>query len=103
MHYNDIKPKIIIEKYMGDCLNDYKFMCFNGKPYYCWVDSERFTNHKRNFYDMNWNLQELNQKDYGNTNKPVKCPEKFNQMVELVTKLCDGFDQVRVDLSSIDN
>ena len=35
LQYRDIKPKIIIEKYMDDNtgdLRDYKFHCFNGKP-----------------------------------------------------------------------
>lgn len=102
MHYNEIIPKIIIEKHMGDNINDYKFLCFNGKPYYCWVDLDRFINHKRNFYDLKWNLQPFNQAKYGNTNQPLKCPKRFNEMVEVAEKLSKGFDQVRIDLYDID-
>ena len=83
---------------MGDSIEDYKFMCFNGKTYYCWVDFDRFSNHKRNIYDMNWNLQKFNQYNYGNYEKDFSCPEKFNEMKEIVKKLCSEFDQVRVDL-----
>ena len=60
MHYTDIKPKIIAEKYMETStgeLPDYKFLCFGGKPYYCWVDCGRFTNHTRNVYDLDWKLK----------------------------------------------
>src|SRR5699024_7088976 len=56
-HYADIHPKIIAEKYMEDStggLADYKFLCFNGEVYYCWVDVGRFDKHYRNVYDLNW-------------------------------------------------
>ena len=58
LHYRDIEPKIIIEKYMDDGtgdLRDYKITCFNGKPEFIWIDSNRHTEHKRNLYDLNWN------------------------------------------------
>lgn len=32
MHYKNIKPRIIIEKYMGSNINDYKFICMGGSP-----------------------------------------------------------------------
>lgn len=69
IHYSDIVPKIVIEKYMEDSsgeLTDYKFLCFNDKPEFVWVDFDRFNNHKRNVYDMNWKLQEWSQCTYGN-------------------------------------
>lgn len=37
LHYKDIKPKIIIEKFIQNksgILYDYKFWCFNGEPKY---------------------------------------------------------------------
>ncbi len=103
MHYKDIKPLILIEKYMGDSLKDYKFLCFNGKPYYCWVDFDRFNNHKRNIYDMNWILQEFNQMNYGNYEKKVLKPKNFDKMIKIVTFLSKNFNHVRVDLYEIDN
>ena len=54
LHYRDIEPKIIIEKYMDDGtgdLRDYKITCFNGKPEFIWIDCDRHTEHKRNLYD----------------------------------------------------
>ena len=98
MHYRDIPPKIIVEPYLGDAINDYKFLCFNSKPYYCWVDFDRFTNHKRNMYNLDWELQPFNQRDYGNYDKPVSPPECFDEMKAIVEKLCEGFDHVRADL-----
>lgn len=98
MHYKNIVPKILIEEYMGSAINDYKFLCFNGKPYYCWVDVDRFGKHKRNVYDMDWNLQPFEQMNYGNYENELKCPKQFEKMKEIVLKLCQGFDHVRVDL-----
>lgn len=103
MHYKDIEPKILIEKYMGDKIRDYKFLCFDGKPYYCWVDFDRFGNHKRNFYDMDWKLQPFNQYSYGNFDKDVKKPKKFEEMKKIAEKLSSGFDHVRVDLYLIED
>lgn len=105
MHYQYIHPRIIAEKYVTDSngeLNDYKFLCFNGKPYYVWVDEGRQTDHRRNVYDMDWNLQTWRQYTYKNTDHPIPKPEHFNEMVELVKTLCEGFDHVRVDLYYVD-
>ena len=105
LHYSDIKPKIIAEKYIestGEDLPDYKFLCFDGVVHYCWVDMDRYHNHKRNVYDMNWVLQPWNQKDYGNYEYPIAKPKNFDKMVDIATVLCQGFSHVRVDLYNID-
>lgn len=101
MHYSLINPKIIIEPFLGENISDYKFLCFGGVARYCWVDFDRFTNHKRNIYDMNWNLQVFNQWKYGNYNKPVDPPMEFEEMKNIVFELCKGFPHVRVDLYDI--
>lgn len=105
MHYQYIHPRIIAEKYVTDSngeLNDYKFLCFGGKPYFVWVDVGRNTDHRRNVYDMNWNLQQWKQYTYKNTDNPIHKPEFFDEMVHLVEILCQGFDHVRVDLYYVD-
>lgn len=104
MHYTDIKPKIIAEKYMETStgeLPDYKFLCFDGRPYYCWVDSGRFTNHTRNIYDLDWNLQPWGQ-CYPISEVSIKKPVQFETMVKLAQRLSEGFPHVRVDFYNID-
>ena len=104
MHYSHITPKIIAEKYIVDSngeLNDYKFLCFNGVPHYCWVDVGRFTDHRRNVYDMNWILQPWNQYSYRNTEQILDKPDNFDDMIRIVKTLCKGIPQVRVDLYSV--
>lgn len=106
-HYSGIKPKILIEKYLEDSqgeLNDYKFLCFNGKPEFVWVDYERFTNHKRNVYDMHWNIQPWSQFTYPRYEPEggVPVPDGFDEMVDVAKALCAGFIHVRVDLYNVD-
>lgn len=106
MHYNEIAAKIIIERLVspsdGGELSDYKFLCFNGKPYYCWVDIDRFQHHRRNFYDVKWVPQPFKQYHYDNNEYEIAKPDNLEQMVQIVTKLCEGFDHVRVDLYNVD-
>lgn len=105
IHYMPIKPRIVIEKYIVDSkgeLNDYKFLCFDGEVKYFWIDFDRNTNHKRNVYDLDWNLQPWSQRDYGNYEGTVEKPENFDKMVEIADKLCKGFRHVRVDLYNVD-
>lgn len=103
-HYSSIKPKIIIEEFLetpeGD-LQDFKFLCFDSKVYYCWVDIGRFTDHKRNFYDLNWNLQPFTQA-YSNSEEKIEKPVNFEKMISIAETLCQGLDHVRVDLYNID-
>jgi len=103
MQYYAIKPKILVEKYMGNSIEDYKFMCLEGRPRYCWMDFDRFTNHTRNFYDLDWNLQTFSSANCKNYDKKISVPEKFEEMKKIVSKLCRGFDQVRVDLYCVED
>lgn len=103
MHYAEIKPRILIEEYIDsgeESLTDYKFMCFNGKSYYCWVDKDRTKNHTRNVYDMNWILQPWTQA-YNNYKGDIKCPKNFDRMIELAEILSKDFVHVRVDLYNV--
>ncbi|HRT06478.1 MAG TPA: ATP-grasp fold amidoligase family protein, partial [Kiritimatiellia bacterium] len=59
--YKDVRPRIIAEPLMADEsgteLKDYKFFCFDGEPRLIQVDFDRFANHKRNLYDLEWRYQ----------------------------------------------
>jgi len=105
LQYRSIKPKIYAEKFMSDKdgnLNDYKFICFNGTVYYCWVDIGRSKNHTRNIYDLEWNLQSWNIGEFPNCRENISKPFNFSEMISIASKLSEGFSHVRVDLFNID-
>ncbi len=104
LHYSQISPRIIAEAYMetesGE-LQDYKFLCFDGVPHFCWVDLGRYSNHTRTVFDMEWKLQEWTQADYGISKEPIPKPQNFDKMIEIAKVLSEGFAQVRVDLYNV--
>ena len=100
-NYEKQKPRIIVEKYLEDDsgeLRDYKIFCFNGKPQFIQIDENRFTKHKRAYFDCLGNI--LNMSDsHGNDNKNnFAFGEKHKEMLEIAQELSKDFPQVRVDL-----
>jgi len=103
--YRNIKPLIIAEPLIkcdkeGQLL-DYKFFCFNGRPKYIQVDIDRFINHKRNFYDLEWNKLPFSIL-YPNSSKHIKKPTNLKGMLDIVKNLSKDFPFVRVDLYNCD-
>lgn len=97
LHYKYIKPRILIEKLIDYPLNDYKFFCSNGKPFMIQVDIDRFTKHKRNFYNLSWEKQEL-VLNYDNYSGIINQPKNLDMMIEISKKLSNDFNFCRVDL-----
>lgn len=105
----DVKQKILVEELLvskdgtqkGD-LNDYKFMCFNGEPKVIWADIDRYTNHRRNFYDLKWNQIPV-ESDCPNTDYEVKAPYGLPKMLEIASQIAKDFPFVRVDFYSVNN
>jgi hypothetical protein len=98
--YKSLKRRILIEKHISDPtgdLKDYKFFCFHGEPKFIQVDGDRYTNHKRDIYDMNWNKLPV-KFFYENLPKPVVKPEKLDNMLQICRQLSREFGFVRVDL-----
>lgn len=103
--YKNIKPKIIAEKYieqMDGKLLDYKFFCFNGVPKYCQIDIDRYVNHTRCFYNMEYDKQEFTV-GYPIYQGNIEKPDRFAEMSEIARILSENFPHVRVDLFAINN
>ena len=102
--YKNIKPRIIIEKYMvdesGTELKDYKFFCFNGEPKMLFIATDRPDNTKFNFYDIEFNKLPFKQ-HYPNFDKKIEKPKSFKQMIELAKKLSKNIPHVRVDFYDV--
>ena len=102
------QSKILIEEYLEkedkSELEDYKFFCFNGDVKYCQLISNRFTDEKIDFYNVNWEKLEgvvgLNPiVQNSNINHPR--PKNYEQMVEIAKTLSQSFPFVRVDMYNI--
>lgn len=96
--YSGIKPQIMITENLANSksgLSDYKILCFNGKPKYFWIDSDRFTSHKRKVYNLDRTPANFNINKYEDSNEPL--PPEFNDLVSLAEILCKDFIFVRVD------
>ena len=99
--YKNIKPRIIIEKYMEDKKNkelrDYKFFCFDGVPKLLFIATDRLKGEtKFNYYDMNFNKLDFKQ-HYPNDEKNIEKPKNYNKMISLAKKLSKDIPHVRVD------
>lgn len=104
MHYHGIPRKIIAEELLGDGtedIPDYKFICFDGNPVCCWVDRDRYVNHCRDFYDMEWNHLPW-ALAYPNYSKENPKPVNYEKMIELAKILSKSFPFVRVDMYNLD-
>lgn len=110
-HYSRIEPKIIAEEFMFQkdnpkaALIDYKFYCFDGKPMYCNVLSERvFNTHhfRKHMYDMDWKpIPSFFAEKGRELLKEIDKPKTFEEMKKVAAILAEGFKYVRVDLYEI--
>lgn len=111
LHYADITPCIIAEKFLEQGrgekgLIDFKFFCVNGVPKYVYVYKDRKVNtHKFCVmaYDMSWNRRP----DLVSEGVPLidemEEPKSFQEMKFIVEKLASPFDFVRIDLYEIND
>lgn len=104
--YKNVKPRVIIEEYMTDDVNedliDYKFMCFNGKVKCSFLCSNRRSKEGLNvdFYDREWNKMPF-ERHYKNSQQIMPKPENYELMIELSEKLSKEIPFVRVDFYEI--
>lgn len=95
--YKDLKPRIIVDTLLGENIKDYKFFCFDGEPYAIQIDSDRYTNHKRQLLDTNWKKIPCSLA-YPDDESVLEKPTELEEMLNISRKLSKGFDFVRVDL-----
>ena len=101
--YKNIEPQIIIDEYLengaSECLQDYKFLCFNGEPKYMYITIKGEQIYE-NYYDMNYNPIYI---DHGFPRNCVEFnkPSNFELMKELARKLSQGVPFVRVDFFDV--
>ncbi|WP_180956127.1 ATP-grasp fold amidoligase family protein [Brachyspira pilosicoli] len=103
--YKNIPSKIICEKYIEQLdgqVYDYKVFCFYGDPKYIQLDMDRFIEHKRCIYDINWEKMDI---IYAHDvyNKYIDKPKYLNNIIDISKKLSSIFLFVRIDFFVIEN
>ena len=109
-HYVEIKPRLIVEKYLsmlGEDLSliDYKWHCFNGKVYHIETISDRnvktgVTN--CDTYNLDWQRTECVLPQYHTNRRLLPKPQSFEKMRLIAETLSKDFEYVRVDLYEIE-
>jgi hypothetical protein len=107
-HYRDIPARILFEKLLTDkgrTPKDYKIHCFRKDrvlTQIIQVHSDRFDDHKVNFFTPDWIPITL---DHGYPSSPavqLTPPDNLSAMLAAADTLSEGFNYVRVDFYSID-
>jgi hypothetical protein len=104
MFYKNIDKRVIVEQLLLSEKNkipdDYKFHVFKNKII-IQIDTDRFENHKRAFYDENWNKLDYSL-GFEKNNKSIKEPQNLKEMIKIAKNLSKDFEYVRVDLYNVD-
>lgn len=111
-HYTHIPKRIIAEKLLpapdGSASAtpvDYKFMCYDGKPLYCLVCTNRETRHFHTLLTLFsiplWEKIEGAVTPGQNEHKDIEKPDSLEEMISCAEMLSKGFPFVRVDLYNI--
>ncbi len=105
--YKGLKRRIIAEPLLHDekspYLTDYKFFTFNGEPKFYYTTSDRgaVTGLREDFFDVNGNLLELNQKGYYNNPNTPALPVNLQKMVGFARILAKDTYHLRVDFYEV--
>lgn len=98
-------PLIIVEEYLEnnpkDGLDDYKFLCYNGKFRYLWVDKGRYSIHRRGFWNENLEFIPNTKSDHLTFETDPGLPSNIDEMIKVAEKLAEGFPFVRVDFYDV--
>ena len=77
-------------------------MCMDGKVVLIWVDSERFIDHKRNFFDVEWNPI-IEENKFPINPKGIEKPSCLSELISVAEELSKLFAHVRCDFYIIDD
>ena len=114
-HYAAMKPCIIAEELLDckqqqietDTLIDYKIWCFNGKPHHVWACYNRHEGSVEvAIYDLEWKRHDESSvftSHYKRAKSDLPKPNSLNEMLEIASRLSEGYPQMRVDLYEVAN
>jgi len=102
MVYQNIKPKLLIEPYLGDLI-DYKIMCVNHKILYTvTIKRHPHQNMETGFYDANWDKTLCGFNHLGVLDPSYK-PKHKEEMNRIALEIAKDFLIVRVDFYELND
>lgn len=102
------QSRIIVERYLEDpsskdgSIEDYKFLCFDGKFRYLWVDKNRYSNHRRGFWNESLQFLPDVKSDHPTFDVAPQLPSNIQEMICVAEQLSADFPFARVDLYNIE-
>jgi hypothetical protein len=102
--YTRIERQILVEPFIGSGDSaplDFKFHVFGGRVEYIQVDVDRFSDHRRAFYDRDWQRTDV-ELIYKMATTPIARPAALSEMMRGAELLAADFGYVRVDLYDLD-
>lgn len=105
LHYSAIKHhRITCEEFLGKKIIDYKFFCFNGKPYCIYVSTDLVHDRQAQigFFYLDGKKMPLHRNDYKDIPE-ITLPSFYGEMEKAAEVLCKDFPFVRVDFFIANN
>ena len=106
--YSQIAPRLLVEPWLVESgveggkhgLVDYKFHTFGGRVFAIQVDVDRYTNHRRSFYDPSWIAMQF-ELLYPKASYPIPPPVSLRKMLYYAAQIGEEFAYLRVDLYEV--
>lgn len=99
--YGVERPRVIVEAFIESAddeqLRDYKVFCFNGEARMIRVDTDRFTDHKMDFFDTEWKRIEGAGMGYDVSHRDFEKPSCLKDLLRYANMLSEPFKHARVD------
>lgn len=105
--YKNIKPRVLVEKYMKDegfdILPVYKIFNFNGEPKLIQlILNDKSKEETVDYYDIKWNKLDLKQ-NFKNSTIVLPKPKKLDEILSLAKKLSQNLPFIRTDFYIIND
>ena len=104
--YWHIPPKVFFEEYLQDQFSqlvDYKFFCFNGEPKLIMVCKDRFSEHKRSYFDLDWKPMPFRDFKYPSIedSEHFPKPDSLDEMIKYAYKMSEDLTFIRADFYDV--
>ena len=100
-NYKGLRRRLICESLLRDASGsvpmDFKFFMVDGRPLVIQTDLDRFGNHTRQFYSLDWRLLDFTKK-YPRNPDPFDRPAQLSTALATASSLSQDFPICRVDL-----